>query len=34
MTVYRIDARSGGLTGLKQYPMGQMPNWVEIIDLR
>jgi len=34
MTVYRIDPQSGALTSLKQYPMGQMPNWIEIVDLQ
>jgi 6-phosphogluconolactonase len=32
-TVYRIDPQSGALTDLKQYPMGQQPNWIEIVDL-
>jgi 6-phosphogluconolactonase len=34
MTVYRIDQQSGALTNLKQYSMGQQPNWIEIVDLR
>ena len=34
MTTYRIDPQSGALTPLKQYPMGKMPNWIEIVDLR
>jgi 6-phosphogluconolactonase (cycloisomerase 2 family) len=34
MTVYRIDPQSGGLTSLKQYSMGEQPNWIEIVDLR
>ena len=34
MTVYRIDPQSGALTNFKQYPMGQQPNWIEIVDLR
>jgi 6-phosphogluconolactonase len=34
MTVYRIDPQSGALTSLKQYAMGQQPNWIEIVDLR
>jgi 6-phosphogluconolactonase (cycloisomerase 2 family) len=34
MTVYRIDQQSGALSGLKQYSMGQQPNWIEIVDLR
>ena len=33
MSSYRIDAASGTLTKLKEYPMGKNPNWVEIIDL-
>jgi 6-phosphogluconolactonase len=33
MTVYRIDPQSGALTNLKRYPMGQQPNWIEIVDL-
>ena len=34
MTVYRIDPQSGALTSLKQYSMGEQPNWIEIVDLR
>jgi 6-phosphogluconolactonase len=34
MTVYGIDPQSGGLTSLKQYSMGEQPNWIEIVDLR
>jgi 6-phosphogluconolactonase len=34
MTVYRIDPQSGALTTLKQYSIGQQPNWIEIVDLR
>ena len=34
MTVYRIDPQSGALAVAKQYPMGQQPNWIEIVDLR
>jgi len=34
MTVYRIDPQSGALANLKQYAMGQQPNWIEIVDLR
>ena len=33
LSSYRIDASSGVLTKLKEYPMGQNPNWVEIVDL-
>src|SRR5215467_4213356 len=34
MTVCRIDPQSGSLTSLKQYSMGEQPNWIEIVDLR
>jgi len=34
MTVYRIDPQSGALAVAKQHPMGQQPNWIEIVDLR
>jgi hypothetical protein len=40
MTVYRIDPQSGALSVAKQYsmgqqhPIGQQPNWIEILDLR
>lgn len=30
---YRIDGASGALTPLKRLPMGQGPNWIEIVDL-
>jgi 6-phosphogluconolactonase len=33
MTVYGIDPQSGGLAPTKQYSMGKMPNWIEIVDL-
>jgi 6-phosphogluconolactonase len=33
LSCYRIDADSGQLTKLKEYPMGKNPNWVEIVDL-
>lgn len=33
LTAYAIDANSGKLTRLKQYPVGKNPQWVEIIDL-
>jgi len=33
MTGYSIDAATGTLTRLKQYPMGKIPNWIEIVDL-
>jgi 6-phosphogluconolactonase len=32
LSSYRIDPESGKLTKLKEYPMGQNPNWVEILD--
>lgn len=34
MTVSAIDPDSGALADVAQYPMGHMPNWVEIVDLR
>jgi 6-phosphogluconolactonase len=34
MTVHAIDPQTGALSAVKQYPMGEMPNWVEIVDLR
>lgn len=33
MTVHGIDAASGQLKAVHQYPMGTQPNWVEIVDL-
>jgi 6-phosphogluconolactonase len=33
MSSYKIDGRSGKLTKLKEYEMGKIPNWVEIVDL-
>jgi 6-phosphogluconolactonase len=33
MSTYRIDADSGALLKLKEYPMGKNPNWIEIVDL-
>ena len=33
MSGYRIDAGTGKLTKLKEYEMGKIPNWVEIVDL-
>jgi 6-phosphogluconolactonase len=33
MTCYAIDQDSGTLTPLRRYPMGNNPNWVEIIDI-
>ncbi len=34
MTVSAIDAESGALSSLRQYRLGEMPNWIEIVDLR
>ena len=34
LSSYRIDAHTGQLTKLNTYPMGNNPNWVEIIALR
>jgi 6-phosphogluconolactonase len=34
MTVYAIDPARGGVCELRRYPQGDMPNWVEIVDLR
>ena len=33
LSSYAIDATSGKLTKLKEYPMGKNPNWIEIVDL-
>ena len=33
LTVYAIEA-NGTLNPVKQHAMGQMPNWVEFVDLR
>jgi 6-phosphogluconolactonase len=33
MTRYAIDAATGKLTRLKEYPMGRKPNWVEMVAL-
>ena len=33
MPSYKIDADSGKLIKLKEYPMGKNPNWVEIVDI-
>ncbi len=33
MSSYQIDASTGKLTKLKEYAMGKIPNWVEIVDL-
>ena len=34
MTVHAIDPANGALTPAHRHPMGTMPNWVEIVDLR
>lgn len=34
MTVSAIDPDNGTLAALQQYRLGEMPNWVEIVDLR
>lgn len=33
LTVHGIDPNSGELKNVHQYPMGQQPNWVEIVDM-
>ena len=33
LTVHAIDPQSGELKSVGQYPMGQQPNWVEIVDM-
>lgn len=33
MSSYQIDASTGKLTKLKEYALGRIPNWVEIVDL-
>lgn len=32
ITVHAIDAHTGDLSVVKRYPVGQQPNWVEIVD--
>lgn len=32
LTVHAIDQDNGELKNVKQYPMGNQPNWVEIVD--
>jgi len=34
MTVSAIDPDNGALAPLRQYRLGDMPNWIEIVDLR
>lgn len=33
LTRYRIDATTGALSPVQRMPVGQNPNWVEIVDL-
>ncbi len=33
MTVCAIDPDNGGLAAIRQYRLGEMPNWIEIVDL-
>jgi 6-phosphogluconolactonase len=33
MSSYQIESGTGKLTKLKEYAMGKIPNWVEIVDL-
>jgi 6-phosphogluconolactonase len=33
LSSYTIDADTGKLAKLKEYPVGENPNWVEIVDL-
>jgi len=33
MSGYQIDSKTGKLTKLKEYAMGKIPNWVEIVEL-
>ncbi len=33
MSSYRIESGTGKLTKLKEYTMGKIPNWIEIVDL-
>jgi 6-phosphogluconolactonase (cycloisomerase 2 family) len=33
LSVHAINPEQGGLTLRAQYPVGGMPNWVEILDL-
>ncbi len=33
MSSYKIESGTGKLTKLKEYAMGKIPNWVEIVDL-
>jgi len=34
MTVAAVDPDSGALARVRQYRLGEMPNWIEIVDLR
>jgi 6-phosphogluconolactonase len=33
VSVHGIDAKGGSLTLQAQYPVGRMPNWIEVLDL-
>ena len=33
LSSYQIDASTGHLTKLKDYPMGKNPNWIEVVNL-
>jgi 6-phosphogluconolactonase len=33
MTCFAIDPDTGALAPRHRYPMGENPNWVEILDL-
>ncbi|KMT63645.1 beta-propeller fold lactonase family protein, partial [Catenovulum maritimum] len=33
ISVYKIEQNTGRLTSRKTYPVGENPNWVEIINL-
>jgi 6-phosphogluconolactonase len=33
MSSYKIESDTGKLTKLKEYAMGKVPNWIEIVDL-
>jgi 6-phosphogluconolactonase len=34
LTVYAISPHSGALAPIHQHPLGPMPSWTEILDLR
>ena len=33
LSIHQIDAATGHLTKLNDYPMGNNPNWVEVVEL-